>query len=99
MKPLKFTGQLYGQNLNLVRVDKRKARNLFNKGVEIYLVPSNFRPFQDWFIPVLISENNPYHFCESAGFDESVNCFENYSCLNNYTGYFPSFYINTQKNE
>jgi hypothetical protein len=97
MKSLKFTGTLAGQDLHLVRVDKRKARNLFNRGLEIYLCPSNFKPFKDWFIPVLISENKPYYFCESLNFDDSVDCFQNYSCLNNYTGYFPSFYINTQK--
>jgi hypothetical protein len=97
MKQITFNGTIGEQKFFLRRVDKRKARNLFNRGLEIYLCPSNFKPFKDWFIPVLISENKPYYFCESLNFDDSVDCFQNYSCLNNYTGYFPSFYINTQK--
>ena len=91
MKPLKFYGQLYGQNLHLVRVDKRKARNLFNKGIEIYLVPSNFVPFGAWFQPYQIELS-----CDIE-FDTLVNNFNYYNCINSETGYFPSFYINTQK--
>lgn len=97
MKPLKFTGQLYGQNLELIRIDKRKARNLFNKGIEIYLVPSNFVPFGAWFQPLMISLNKPYSICETLSFTDIVNYYTYYNCINRETGYFPSFYINYKK--
>jgi hypothetical protein len=91
MNKLSFTGTLYGQNLHLVRIDKRKARNLFDKGVEIYLVPSNFKPFNAWFGPMVASLNNCFNF------DQLANNYTYYNCINSETGYFPAFYINTKK--
>jgi hypothetical protein len=93
MRALKFTGQLYGQHLHLVRIDKRKARNLFEKGVKIYLVPSNLYPFGPWVTPFEISTDD----CHKSDFNLVSNTYSNYHCINNQTGYFPSFYINTQK--
>lgn len=91
MRALKFTGQLYGQNLHLVRIDKRKARNLFNKGLEIYVVPSNLNP--------VLFGNKPFKIESScnANFDQLVRSVKYFFCINSQTGYFPSFYINNLK--
>jgi hypothetical protein len=91
MIALKFTGQLHGQNLHLVRIDKRKARNLFNKGIEIYLCPSNLNP--------VLFGNKPFKIEYSCGadFEQIVRSVEYFFCINAKTGYFPSYYINTLK--
>jgi hypothetical protein len=91
MRALKFTGTLDGVPVYLTRINKKRARNLFNKGVKIYLCPSNFRPIGPWF--------NAFDVDLSAGeaFDTILNNFEYYNCMNRETGYFASFYINTKK--
>ena len=97
MRQITFNGSIGEQKFFLRRIDKRKARNLFNKGIEIYLCPSNLRPFGAWFQPLMISLNNPYSICETLSFTDIVNYYTYYNCINNETGYFPSFYINTLK--
>jgi hypothetical protein len=91
MNKLSFAGTLYGVPVHLTRINKKRARNLFNKGVKIYLCPSNLRPIGPWF--------NAFDVDLSAGeaFDTILNSFEYYNCINNETGYFTSFYINTLK--
>ena len=87
MRSDRFKGKAYGQDVFLARIDKRKARNLFDKGVKIYLVPSNLDPFSDFF-PVEIEESTHFRF------DANVYSFTNYQCINSNTGFFPSYYIN-----
>jgi hypothetical protein len=89
----RFKGNLYGKPVYFARIDKRKARNLFESGVKIYLVPSNFAPFGAWIQPFEISINNPYSW-EKQDFDKISNSFTYYNCINAQTGYFPAFYIN-----
>jgi hypothetical protein len=91
MKQITFNGTIGEQKFFLRRVDKRKARNLFNRGLEIYLVPSNLRPYNNWFQPTEASLNNCFNF------DQLVNNYTYYNCINSETGYFASFYINTLK--
>jgi hypothetical protein len=91
MNRYNFSGTLYGVPVYLTRINKKRARNLFNKGVKIYLCPSNFCPIGVWF--------NAFDVDLTAGeaFDTILNNFEYYNCINNETGYFTSFYINTKK--
>jgi hypothetical protein len=93
MKQITFNGTIGEKKFFLRRVDKRKARNLFEKGVKIYLVPSNLYPFGPWVTPFEISTDD----CHKSDFDLVSNTYSNYHCINNQTGYFPSFYINTLK--
>jgi hypothetical protein len=88
MRADRFKGKIEYQDVFLARIDKRKARNLFNKGVKIYLVPSNLVPFGPWMQPHEI--NNSF----GLNFDNCANVFSYYNCINSQTGYFPSFYIN-----
>lgn len=91
MNKYNFTGTLYGVPVYLTRINKKRARNLFNKGVKIYLCPSNFQPLGPWF--------NAFDIELSAGegFDSLARNFEYYNCFNSETGYFASYYINTLK--
>jgi hypothetical protein len=88
MRADRFKGKLFNQDVFLARIDKRKARNLFERGVKIYLVPSNFAPFGAWIQPFEISLNS------SASFEQLETSFKYYNCINAQTGYFPSYYIN-----
>jgi hypothetical protein len=88
MKELRFRGTIAGAPAYLARIDKRKARNLFELGVKIYLVPSNFRPFGPWISPHEIELN------QGAAFDQISDSFSYYNCINAQTGYFPAYYIN-----
>jgi hypothetical protein len=88
MRADRFTGKIQSQDVFLARIDKRKARNLFEKGIKIYLVPSNLAPFSAWIEPTEIN------ISQHINFDGCVYYFTNYQCINAQTGYFPSFYIN-----
>jgi hypothetical protein len=84
----RFRGNLYGTPVYFARIDKRKARNLFESGVKIYLVPSNFAPFGAWIQPFEISLSS------GATFEQLETSFKYYNCINAQTGYFPAFYVN-----
>lgn len=82
--------------LNLVRVNKAKARNIYNKNKKVYLLPCKVRPTNFFmtvktsFIQLENAHKNSYeHFLMS--FDEKVNAFEYYNCcesLGKYCSYF-----------
>lgn len=92
MRQDRYSGEIYGKRVYLARIDKRKARNLFERGVKIYLAPSNFRPIGVWFTAHEIDLSAGYDF------DTIVNSFDYYNCINHETGYFPSYFINLLTN-
>lgn len=70
-----------------IRVDKRKARNLYNNGDDILISAENIDPFGIvGGATVNITETNKV-------FDGVVNGFTFYNCVNIETGYRPAFYI------
>jgi hypothetical protein len=81
--------------MNLIKINKTKARNLFNKGQIIYLVPCKIYPdFKGiWIKPIEISlekvKNNPIY---NHTFDDLVNNFEYYNCIPE-LGKYTHFYI------
>jgi hypothetical protein len=91
MNKLSFAGTLYGVPVYLTRINKKRARNLFNKGIEIYICPTNLNP--------VLFVNKPFKIEYSCGadFTQLVRNIEYFFCINNQTGYFASFYINTKK--
>ena len=91
----KFTDR---NNKEWERIDKRRARGLYNKGVSIVITPDNLRPFtmrcNEIEVNTTISrdiDNKPYDF------DNIVNCFEVYNCINRETGYRAAFYMEVKK--
>lgn len=92
MKKYQFRGQINGAPAFLARLDKRRARSLFEMGGTVYLVPSNFVPFGAWITPCPIKKDTP--FAWSSNFDTIVKEYSYYNCINNETGYFPAYYIN-----
>ena len=70
------------------RIDKRKARNLYNKGVTLVLCPDNLRPFGFYQPEAKIDLNYPNY----GDFDKICNEFRFYNCVNCETGYNIAFY-------
>ena len=88
MKKHQFRGQIQGAPAFLARLDKRRARALFEMGGTVYLVPVNFNPFGAWSIVVPINKD------QGETFEVFVNSFTYYNCINYETGFFPAYYIN-----
>ena len=82
------------------KVTKPTARKLFNRGVEVYLLPSKVNAFivfdknyEGFIQPVVISHK------EDGGenqFDRTVNEFEYHNC-NSEMGYYAHYYIKEQE--
>ena len=70
---------------NYIRIDKRKARNLFELGIDIYVYPSNLRPSGPWGSAMLLDH--------LENFESQVNSATYYSCINSQTGYYLNFYL------
>ena len=75
--------------LNLVRVNKAKARSVYNENKKVYLLPCKVRP-TNFFMNVKTS----FIQLENAhmSFDEKVNAFEYYNCCEN-LGRYCSYFI------
>ena len=71
--------------LELKQVNKTVARKLFNKGVTVYILPSNMRLNNTWGKPL---DTNQEMY--DMSFDKIVNSFEYYNC-NNKTGLYTHF--------
>lgn len=80
---------------NWKRIDKRRARNLYSKGIDICITSDNFRPFHNFGNSVITNINNldEYDRNKSNVFDTLVNTFEIYNCIDKQTGYHAAFYI------
>lgn len=68
------------------RINKKKARSLYNAGYTIYLTPCKIWP----------DDRGPIRPCpiskKEGPFDDRVNAFEYYNC-NHQLGYYAAFYI------
>jgi len=71
-----------------MKINKQKARRLFNEGVRIMLLPCKCRLSKEnmWIQPIGIS--NKY----TEDFDKMINNFEYHNC-NNELGKYTHFYI------
>ena len=76
------------------RIDKRKAKNLYNKGVTLVICPDNLRPFTPWCVELIININD---HIEKPDFNKRINVFEIYNCFNRETGYHASFYMKREE--
>lgn len=72
------------------RISMAQARKLYNKGTDIYLLPSKAVPGSIWIIPIGISQDN----YDPRNFDAKVNAYRYYNCTVE-TGRRVHFYIET----
>lgn len=73
---------------NVVRVNRKKAQTLYNKGISICLAPCLMNLNSIWYSPIWINKDS------DIDFDTNVNSFEYYNC-NNELGKYAAFYIKT----
>lgn len=71
------------------RIDKRQARNLYNKGVTLMIISDNLRPFTMWACEMYINKSDDI---ENNDFNKRIMYFEVYNCINRETGYHTAFY-------
>lgn len=69
----------------MTKINKIAARKLWNMGVAFVICASNLRP--EMFGAYAINQG------VYKDFDEMVNKFEYYNCINNETGHRAAFYI------
>lgn len=95
MRKLKFFGELHGTRVELVQVQKRTAKKLYNAGKIIYLCPCKMTPIGVWNIGCAVSkEYNPYQdvrIDDNKSFEHVVNSFNYYNCGSD-TGKYITFY-------
>ena len=76
---------------NLIRVNKKVARKLYNLGLEVGLCPCNANPESPWWLMSFVN-NNSYDYT----FDEVVDKFAWYNC-NNELGRYVAYYVDNKK--
>ena len=78
--------------MNFIKCNITTARKLYNKGVSIYLVPSNVYPNfnNNWVKPFEINKKN--YDDEWGNFDNHVNAFYYYNCNDAQTGLRAHYY-------
>ena len=69
------------------RVSKHIARKLYEKGEPVLFCPVNLIPGGFWGNGCIVTKE------EGWTFEEVLNTFEFYNCINNETGYYTAFYI------
>ena len=71
------------------QINKTRARNLYNNGETIYLMPCNMMFDNFWQQPYPLDKSRAmYH----ENFDRAVNSFAYYNC-DNERGAYPRFYV------
>lgn len=68
------------------RVQKTEARNMFNSGNKIYILPYKLRFNNAYIVPCLLQKNQ-----EIKNFDKFINNYEYYMCtyqVGNYCAYY-----------
>lgn len=71
-----------------VRVNKQKARRLYNQAKTVTLIPCNVPLQNAWIAGYRIN----IVLCEDREFDKIVNEFSFYNC-NNILGKYPAYYV------
>lgn len=73
------------------RINKKQARAAYNNGLTVIFCPVNIRPFTPWHLEIPISRDT-WGYNEKS-FENTVNTFEFYNCIDSETGKYTAFYI------
>lgn len=90
MRNLIETGEIYGSRITVKQVQKRTAKKLFERGVNVYFQSSNYRPLGIWQSLCLVT-NKGYN--EEEKFETICNEYEYYNCCSE-RGNYINFYVN-----
>lgn len=69
------------------RISKARARKMFNNGETVYFCARNLRPGKPWYPESAINKERAFNTFENV-----VNAFEFYNCVNSETGKYTAFY-------
>ena len=69
------------------RVSKHAARKLYEKGEPVLFCPVNLIPGGMWDHGCIITKE------EGRTFEQVLNSFEYYNCIDSSTGYYTAFYV------
>ena len=77
-----------------VKINKTKARKLYNNNVNIYIIPCKVYPNYNnmWIQPIKLNKEEYIDKNYENDFDKIINNFEYYNC-NTEVGRYTSFYI------
>lgn len=80
------------------RIDKKTARTAYKNGLTVIICPCNLRPFTPWNNEHRMNRKDRAQFVlDEIGvvndFNNLVNSFEYYNCINSETGKYSAFYI------
>jgi hypothetical protein len=77
------------------RIDKRKARSLFNQGRVFAICPHKLRPGLPWAPHMTVYSDE----CKRQGytFEQVVAAFAWHNCGDNESGYYPAFYLTSNR--
>ena len=80
------------------RVNKKAARAAYKSGLTVIICPCNLRPFTPWHNEYRMNRKDRAQFVvDEIGvandFNNLVNSFEYYNCINSKTGKYSAFYI------
>lgn len=77
-----------------VRVNKRRARALYDAGSDVIITPVNIRLFGVWGVEALLTKRRPY--LSGNTFDTLVNEYEYYNCVDYCSGPYAAFYVRSE---
>ena len=90
MKKLQFTDK---NGVTYERINKRKAKRLYNDGKTVILCPVNIRPFGFCNFQGSFNRNNCGTDFLFENFEKLVDFYEHYNCNHCKTGYYAAFYF------
>nr|DAI42756.1 MAG TPA: hypothetical protein [Caudoviricetes sp.] len=82
------------KGISWMRVNKRRARALYDAGSDVIITPANIRPFNPWRTHVRISSRRQCG-C-NVTFDSIINEYEYYNCNSNEVGRYPAYYVKSE---
>lgn len=82
---------IYDNNKAYIRVNKRKARIVYNNGEDLVFVPVKLNPVNKYGLSVKL---NKFDWGEEGiPFDKLVSNFEFFNCTNDETGRYTAYYV------
>lgn len=94
MRTIEFNHNSY----TFKRINKKTARRAYKNGLTVIITPCNLKPFSPWHPEFHLNRESRKEFiADEVGiendFNNWVNSFEYYNCINTETGKYAAYYI------
>ena len=78
----------------MLKINKSKARKLFNEGIDIYVCPHKLSPYYlDSIFVLKMNKVNTLKGLGTSDFDFAIDSFITLKCNTNETDRYPAYYI------